>query len=120
MMRGLPGLEGLEITGLVVGGALLPASKEDASPFECKGSEGRLVGRAALPLAPVEFASPIRARNRQCSPLDESLAKKSRRFESPVDPVLLAAAFGDRGHAAVALDLGRIVKTFAVLAKGSE
>ena len=37
-------MQGLEIDGLIVRRALLPAPIEDANPFECQGPYGGLMG----------------------------------------------------------------------------
>src|SRR5438552_5923074 len=53
-------------------------------------------------------------------PLDESLPEEGGAGPAPVDPVFVAAAFGDGSDADALLDGGCIGEAVALLAKGSE
>ena len=78
------------------------------------------MGRASGALSLVEFARPVGPRNREPRPLDEGLPQEGGGLESPVDPVLFAAAFGYGGHATVPLDVGGAFEALTVFAKGDE
>ena len=68
----------------------------------------------------VEGASPERVRDGAGDPLDEGLAKEGRARPAPVDPVLVAAAFGDGRDAGVLLEGGGVGEALALLAEGGE
>jgi hypothetical protein len=51
-------LEGEEVASLVVGLAVVPATPDDANPFECQGAQDDLVGNTVGAAALVESLGP--------------------------------------------------------------
>src|SRR5215468_6273077 len=84
----------LEIDGLIVRRAVLPAPIQDADPFERKGPYGGLMGLALVALLLVVDLRPEGMPDRLRRPCDERLPEELGTLEAPVHPGLLAAAFG--------------------------
>ena len=87
--------EGIEIAFFAIGRAGLPAAEQDADPFEGERPHGGLMGFPLLALLLVIDLGPKGMPDRFGGPLHERLAQKLGTLETPVDPGLLAAAFGD-------------------------
>jgi len=109
-----------EVSGFVVGSVVCPAAVEDANPLEGEGAQSGLVAHAAGATAVVEGFRPERARDGLSNPLDEALADEGGAAPAPVDPSLVAAAFGDWGDAGVLLKCGGVWEAFPALAEGDE
>src|SRR5215831_14224851 len=99
-------MQRLEIDGLIVRCALLPAPIEDADPFERQCPDGGLMGFALIPLLLVIHLRPERMPDRLRSPFHERLPEELWTLETPVHPGLLAAAFGHRRNAGIFLEFG--------------
>src|SRR5688572_1485245 len=81
-----------------------PAAPQDANPLEGKCPDGGIVAGALCTMTFVERASPEGPVDRLGRPLDEGLSQKLGADEAPVNPVLLAAPFGDGCDADVLLN----------------
>src|SRR5262245_26762576 len=101
-------LKSHQVTGFVVRLAVEPAAMKDADPLECESTERGLMGAAAFAVALVEGLGPEGARNGLSDPLDEGLALEGWTRKAPVDPALVATAFGDGGDADVLLQGGSV------------
>ena len=118
--RCIAALERLEIEGFIVWGALLPAPREDADPFEGQGAHGRLVRLAFVALLLVIDLRPEGMPGGFRRPLDERLAQERRALEAPVHPGFLATAFRDRGDTCIFLEFRGRGIAFPLFAKGDE
>src|SRR4030095_6610347 len=99
-------MQGLEIDGLIVRRALLPAPIEDADPFECQCPYGDLMGFTLVTLLLVVYLRSERMPDPLCSPFNERLPEELWTLETPVPPVLRAAPFGHWRNAGIFLELG--------------
>jgi hypothetical protein len=99
-------MECLEIGRLIVRGALLPTPIQDADPFEGERPHGGLMGFPLLALLLVIDLCPEGMPDRFGGPLHERLAQKLGALGTPVDPGLLAAAFGDGRDPGILLQSG--------------
>ena len=112
--------KGQQIARLIVRNAVDPAAVEDADPLEGESAEGGLVVHAASLAPGVEGVGPEGARDGLPDPLDEGLSEEGGALIAPVDPGLVAAAFGDGGDAGVLLERGGVWEALAALAEGHE
>ena len=112
--------ERLEIDRFLIRRALLPTPKEDADPFECQGSYGRLVRLAFVALLLIIDLGPEGMPRGFRRPLHERLAQERRTLEAPVHPGLLATAFRDRRNARVFLEFLGGGEAFSLFAEGDE
>ena len=113
-------LECRQIARFVVGNTINPAAKQDADPFEGKGTDGGVVGRAFGLVALVESAGPEGVGNGAGYPFDEGLTKEFGASPTPVDPVLVAAAFGYWRDACVLLKGSGVCEPVTLLTECSE
>lgn len=93
---------------------------QDADPFVGKRTQGRLVGFADAALLAIEGGGPERVRDSERGPFDEGLSQELWALPTPVHPAGVAAAFGDRSDAAVALQIIRLGEALALLAEGGK
>ena len=112
--------ERLEIHGFIIRCAFLPTPREDADPFECQGSHGRLVRLAVVTLLLIIDLCPEGMPRGLRRPLHERVAQERRTLEAPVHPGLLATAFRDRRDARVFLELFGRGEAFPLFAEGDE
>jgi hypothetical protein len=112
--------KGLEIDGLIVRRALLPAPIEDAEPFERQGPYGGLMGFALVALLLGVNLRPERMPARLRSPFNERLPEELWTLETPVHPGLLAAPFSHRRNAGIFLEFGGGGIACALFAEGDE
>src|SRR5215813_10538393 len=110
----------LEIDGLLVRCALLPAPIEDADPFERQCPYGGLMGVALVALLLVVNLRPEGMPDRLRSPFDECLPEELWTLEAPVHPGFLAAAFSHRRDPGIFLEFGGGGVAFALFAEGDE
>lgn len=110
----------LEIDGLIVRGALLPAPIEDADPCERQGPYGGLMGLALVALLLVVNLRPEGMPDRCSGPLHKGLAHELRPLEAPRHPGFLAAAFGHRRDPGIGWEVGGGGRVFALFAEGDE
>jgi hypothetical protein len=113
-------MQGLEIDGLIVRCALLPAPREDANPFECQCPYGGLMGFTLVALLLGVHLRPERMSDRLCSPFNERLPEELGTLETPVHPGLRAAPFGHRRNASIFLECGGRGIACALFAEGDE
>ena len=113
-------LQSHQVARFVVGRAVEPAAMENPDPHEGQSAQSGLVTHAAGATALVESLGPVRAWNGLPDPLDEGLAQEGGARVTPVDPGLLAAAFGYRRDSCVLLKRGSVRKAFAPLSEGDE
>src|SRR5439155_9385831 len=99
---------------------LLPTAEQDAQPFESQGSNCGMVGLVAGPLAIVVSPRPFRTARGQPSPFVKRLAQKRGSTPAPLDDFGLAAGFGYRSDAGVALQLQRRAEAVALRAEGGQ
>ena len=97
-------LQGQDVACLSVRNAVLPAAKEDAEPFEGKGSNGAMVRLVSSALLVIKRPRPVRFSRRQPGPFMKRLAQELWTGPAPVPPFLLAATLGDRRNAGIALE----------------
>src|SRR5262245_51989555 len=113
-------MQRLEIDGLIVQRALLPASIQDADPFERQRSYGSLMGFALVALLLVVDLRPEGMPDRLRRPFDERLPEELGTLEAPVHPGLLAAAFGHWRDPGIFLQFRRGSIPCALFAKGDQ
>src|SRR5262249_5038032 len=113
-------MQRLEIDGLIVRCALLPASIEDADPFERQCPDGGLMGLALVALLLVVDLRPEGMPDRLRRPCDERLPEELGTLEAPVPPGFLAAAFGHRRDPGIFLQFCRGSIPCALFAKGDQ
>src|SRR5260370_33883698 len=80
----------VEVSGLVVRSAGLPAPVQDPDPLERQCPDGSLMRTALRSLLPVVSAGPERFVDGLGCPFDERLAQELRALPPPVHPALLA------------------------------
>ena len=100
--------------------ALLPAPKEDADPLERQRPYGGLMGLALVALLLVVHLCPEGMPDGFRGPFDERLSEERGALQAPVDPGLLAAAFGYWRDTGVFLEFLGGGIAFALFAKGDE
>src|SRR5262252_6410780 len=110
----------LEIDGLIVRCALLPAPIEDADPFERQGPYGSLMGLALVALLLVVHLRPEGMPHRLRRPFDKRLPEELGTLEAPVHPGLLATPFGDWCDPGIFLEVGGGGIAFALFTEGDE
>jgi len=113
-------VEGEEVTGFVVGGAVLPALPEDADPFEGKCAQDGLMAFSGSLLLSVEGLGPDAARNGLADPFNKTLPQKLRAVPTPVHPHELAAFLADGCDARVFLQRSGIGIARAIGAERGE
>src|SRR5262245_40890827 len=86
----------LELDGLIVRRALLPAPIQEAAPFERQRAYGSLMSLALVALLLVVDLRPEGMPDRRRRPCDERLPEERGPREAPVPPSLRAAACGHR------------------------
>ena len=111
-------MKGLEIDGLIVRRALLPAPIQDADPYERQRSYGSLMGLAFFALLLVGDLRPEGMPDRLRRPCDERVPEALGTLEAPVHPSLLAAAFGHRRDPGIFLQFCNGSIPCALFAKG--
>src|SRR5262245_286315 len=99
-------MQRLEIDGRIVRCALLPASIEDAEPFERQCPDGGLMGLALVALLLVVHLCPESMPDRLRRPCDERLPEALGTLEAPVHPGLLTAPFRHRRDPGIFLEYG--------------
>src|SRR5262249_43777143 len=99
-------MKGLEIDGLIVWRALLPAPREDADPCERQCPYGGLMGFALVALLLVVHLRPERMPDRLRRPFDARLPEELWTLEPPVHPGLFAAPFSHRRNPGIFLEFG--------------
>src|ERR1051326_8420611 len=97
-------MQRLEIDGLIVRCALLPASIEDADPFERQCPDGGLMGLALVALLLIVHLCPEGMPDRLRCPFDERLPEELGTLEAPVHPRLLTAPFSHRRDPGIFLE----------------
>src|SRR5262245_42019036 len=85
----------VEVTGFIVRRPIHPAAIQYAYPLEGQGTYRRVVRRALGSVLLVECLSPVRSGDCLLGPFHEGLAQERIACETPVDPVLVATAFGN-------------------------
>src|SRR5262245_22371314 len=110
----------LEIDGLIVWRAVLPAPIQDADPFERQSSHSGLMGFALVTLLLIVDLCPEGMPDRLCCPLYKRLPKELWTLETPVHPGLLATAFGHRRDPGIFLQGGGGRIPCALFAEGDE
>ena len=113
-------MQRLEIDSLIVRGALLPASIEDAAPCERQGPDGGLMGLALGALLLVVHLSPARRPERLRRPCDERGPEARGPLEAPVPPGLLTAPCSHRRDSGLFLECGGGGRACALCAEGDE
>jgi len=117
---GMALLESHEVASFVLGLSVVPATPQDANPFEGESAEDGLPGDAAGAPALVEGLGPEATGDRLASPLDEGLAEESGGDEAPAGPRLVAAALDHRRDAGAFLNPSGVGETVPVLAEDFE
>src|SRR5437016_10142332 len=97
-------MQRLEIDGLIVRRALLPAPIQDADPFECQCPYCGLMGFALVALLLVVQLRPERMPDRLRRPFYKLLPEELWTLETPVDTGLRAATVGHRRNANICMD----------------
>jgi hypothetical protein len=97
--------ERIQVSLLIISGAILPAAVEDPLPLERQRADGRVVVVTLLPLSLVVSSSPERLFAGGTGELVERLAEEFRAGLPPVHPLRLAARLGDRGDAGELLNV---------------
>ena len=113
-------MQRLEIDGLIVRCALLPAPREAADPFARQGPDGGLMGLALVALLLVVHLRPEGMPDRLRRPCDECLPEARGTLEAPVPPGFLAAPFSHRRDPGIFLEFGGGGIAFALFAKGDQ
>ena len=113
-------IEGLEIDGCIVRGALLPTPREHTDPFACQGAHSGLVRVALGTLLLRVDLGPEGMPNRLCGPLHERVPEAFWTLEPPVPPGFLATPFGHWRDPGIFLQCrgGRL--PFPLLPEGAE
>ena len=97
----------LEVAGIVVEDAVLPASKRDSNPLEGERPYSSVVAYAALALLLIVSPSPVTETDGMSSLFLEGLTKELRTSPAVVNPSGLSAAHQDGSNPAELLYLGR-------------
>src|SRR5919204_4570513 len=113
-------MQRLEIDGLIVRRAVLPAPRQDADPFERQGPYGGLMGLALVALLRVVPLRPEGMPDRLRRPFDERLPEELGTLEAPVHPGRLAAPVGYWRDPGIFLEFGGGGIAFALFAEGDE
>ena len=98
----------------------LPAAIQDANPLERQRTHCGLMRATFVALLAIVGACPERFVDGLAGPFDKSLAHKGWTLPAPMDPTLLATAFGDGRNAGVFLQLVGVLEASAVLPEGDE
>jgi hypothetical protein len=113
-------MQGLEIDGLIVRCAFLPAPREEANLCERQDPYGGLMGLALVALLLIVNLRPESMSDRLRSPCNERLPEELGTLETPVHPGLRAAPFGHRRHAGLLLEFGGGGRACALCTAGDE
>jgi hypothetical protein len=98
----------------VVRGMLLPTAEHDPNPFVAQGAQGRVMRLAGRAEAVITGPRPQGTANRLFREFLDALAQEFGTSPPPMDPMGLAALFGDRGDARQELDFTGQVKTVPI------
>ena len=110
----------LEVAGIVVEDAVLPASKRDSNPLEGERPYSSVVAYAALALLLIVSTSPVTETDGVSSPFLEGLPKEFRTSPAVVNPGGLSAAHQNGSNPTELLYLGRRSISVPLRAKGSK
>src|SRR5690606_8782865 len=111
----------LDIAGLVVGLAGLPAAKDDSLPLVSQCPLGHMSGLPELPLAVVVGLCPAARGDRNTCVLMERLLHKLGRCPARVNVLTAAALTGDWGYPRGSLQSSSILVTPAIITqRGNE
>src|SRR4029453_3214886 len=118
--RGVVVAEGFEITLLGIRNLRLPATEQDANPFEGQSAERGVVTFAGGTLLEIEGFGPGGAFTRAVGELVERLQQELRAGPAAVNVTLFAAPLRDRRDSREGLQLRRGLEMLAVAAKGHQ
>src|SRR6266705_2335233 len=110
----------MKIGGLIVRRSSLPTTIEDANPLERQRAHRCLVRASFVALLAIVGGGPEGAGNGGAGPFDKGLPEERGTLQSPVDPVLLATALGDRSDAGVALNLAGALIALTLFTESGE
>ena len=96
----------LHVTGVIVGDRVLPATKGDPDPLEGERTDGGVVVVPAAALLLIVGAGPVTEADGVSRPFVKRLAEKARTGPANVNPLGLAAAFGNGSNPAERLQIG--------------
>ena len=113
-------IEGLEIDGFIVRGAILPTPRENTDPFACQGAHSGLMRVALGTLLLIGDLGPEGMPNRLCGPLHERVPEAFWTLEPPVHPGFLATTFGHRRDPGIVLQCSGGRLPFPLLPEGDE
>ena len=105
---------------IVIGSAAHPAAPNNALPLESQGADRRVVVFAFGALVQIKGGGPAGPQDTLFGAFMEALAFKERAQIATMDVAHFAALFGDRGDAAVALEVGCAVEALPVRAHGGQ
>lgn len=100
--------EGVEIVLFAVGDAVVPATPQDAYPFECESSHDGMTAFASAFLLPIVCFGPFAKDDGLSGPFHQALAEELGRIPSLMSPDLASAFFTYRSDSSVFLQGGRI------------
>ena len=86
--------------GVIVGDRVLPATKGDPDPLEGERTDGGVVVFSAAALLLIVGAGPVTEADGVSRPFVKCLAKKARTGPANVNPLGLAAAYGNGSNPA--------------------
>jgi hypothetical protein len=109
----------ISIARLVVERAVLPAPEQNADPFERQSPDSGVMGLTICAMLSIVVFGPSRTGNRVQCPFVKGLAQELGAGSTKVNPMLLTAAFYDRGNAAITLNLVRRSVPIPTSAKSS-
>ena len=112
--------KGVEIPRLIVWRVGLPTAIEDTNPLERQRTHCGLIRAAFVALLAIVGTGPERFVDGLAGPFDKRLAHKRWTLPAPMDPTLLATAFGDGRNAGVFLQLIGVLEASAILPEGGE
>src|SRR5262249_56565732 len=113
--------ETLLVGGLLVGGSILPAAKQDSLPFVGERAHGGMVIELVhLALVIIEGSRPFAGSNGLTGILVESLTQEFRATPAKVNPLGVAAADRDRRDARIGLEILDSVPAIAAGTKGDQ
>ena len=113
-------MQGIEIAILRIRRLRLPATEQDANPFEGQGAQGGVVTFANGTLLEIEGFGPGGALTRAMGEFVERLQQKSRAGPAAMNVTLFAAPLRDRCDSGERLQLRRGLETLTVAAKGHQ
>jgi len=113
-------VKALEVTGVVVGDAVFPATKSNANPLEGERSHSGVVARPAFALLFIISPSPATKADGVAGPFLECLTQELRTSPTIVNPGGLPAAYQDRGDATELLYFGRRLISVSLRTEGRQ